>query len=78
MTRVALVTGGGTGIGAASRDGWPRDGYDVAVTGRREGPIADVAEQIGGLAIVADTGIEADAERAVAERSATSAASTRS
>ena len=67
MTRVALVTGGGTGIGAAIARRLAADGYDVAVTGRRQGPIDEVAEELGGLAIVADTGGEADAERAVAE-----------
>jgi NAD(P)-dependent dehydrogenase (short-subunit alcohol dehydrogenase family) len=67
MSRVALVTGGGTGIGAAIARRLAGDGYDVAVTGRREGPIQEVAAAIGGLAIVADTGVEADAERAVSE-----------
>ena len=42
-------------------------GTTVAVTGRRPGPIEEVAAEVGGLAIVADTGVEADAERAVAE-----------
>ena len=67
MTRVALVTGGGTGIGAAVARRLAADGYAVAVTGRRPGPIEEVAAEVGGLAIVADTGVEADAERAVAE-----------
>ena len=67
MTRVALVTGGGTGIGAAVVRRLAADGYDVCVTGRRPGPIRDVATEVGGLAIVADTGVEADAERAVCE-----------
>lgn len=65
--RVALVTGGGTGIGAAVARQLAADGYAVAVTGRRPGPIEEVARQIGGVAVVADTGIEEDAERAVAE-----------
>lgn len=65
--RVALVTGGGTGIGAAVATRLAADGYHVAVTGRRAGPIEDVAKRIGGLAIEADTGVAADAERAVAE-----------
>jgi meso-butanediol dehydrogenase / (S,S)-butanediol dehydrogenase / diacetyl reductase len=64
--KVALVTGGGTGIGAAIARRLAADGYDVAVTGRRSGPIEDVAAEIGGLAIVADTGVPDDAERAVA------------
>ena len=62
MTRVALVTGGGTGIGAAAARRLAADGYAVAVTGRRPGPIEEVAAEVGGLAIVADTGVEADAD----------------
>jgi NAD(P)-dependent dehydrogenase (short-subunit alcohol dehydrogenase family) len=65
--KVALVTGGGTGIGAAIARRLAADGYAVAVTGRRAGPIEEVAAELGGLAIVADTGIDADARRAVAE-----------
>ena len=64
--KVALVTGGGTGIGAATARRLAADGYAVAVTGRRVAPIDEVAVEIDGLAIVADTGSEADAERAVA------------
>ena len=65
--KVALVTGGGTGIGAAVARRLDADGYSVAVTGRRPGPIEDVAAEIGGLAVTADTGVETDAERAVQE-----------
>jgi len=64
---VALVTGGGTGIGAAVARRLSDDGYDVTVTGRRPGPIEDVAAEIDGLAVVADTSVEEDASRAVAE-----------
>ncbi len=67
MTAVALVTGGGTGIGAAVTRRLAADGYAVAVTGRRRGPIEEVASETGALAIVADTGLVADTERAVAE-----------
>jgi NAD(P)-dependent dehydrogenase (short-subunit alcohol dehydrogenase family) len=63
--KTALVTGGGTGIGAAVARRLAADGYAVAVTGRRAGPIGEVAAEIGGLAVVADTGVTADAERAV-------------
>lgn len=65
--KVALVTGGGTGIGAAVARRLAADGYAVAVTGRRAGPIEEIAAEIDGLAVVADTGVEADAERAVAK-----------
>ena len=65
--KVALVTGGGTGIGAAVARRLSADGFSVAVTGRRRGPIEDVAAEIAGLAVVADTGVETDAERAVQE-----------
>lgn len=67
MTRVALVTGGGTGIGAAVARRLAADGYAVAVTGRRPEPIQEVAREIEGLAVTADTGVALDAERAVAE-----------
>ncbi|MEP6892311.1 MAG: SDR family oxidoreductase [Gaiellaceae bacterium] len=65
--KVALVTGGGTGIGAAVARWLAEAGYAVAVTGRRREPLAAVAGDIDGLAIVADTTLEADAARAVAE-----------
>ena len=67
MSRVALVTGGGTGIGAAVARRLAADGYAVAVTGRRPGPIDEIAAEIEGLAIVSDVGVIADADRAVAE-----------
>jgi len=67
VTRVALVTGGGTGIGAAIARRLAGDGYAVSVTGRRPGPIEEVAREIDGLAIAADTGVADDAGRAVAE-----------
>lgn len=65
--KVALVTGGGTGIGAAIARRLAADGYAVGVTGRRARPIEEIAAEIEGLAIAADTGSAADAERAVRE-----------
>jgi len=64
---VALVTGGGTGIGAAVARRLSAEGYDVAVTGRRSAPIEEVAAEVDGLAVVADTTVADDASRAVAE-----------
>jgi NAD(P)-dependent dehydrogenase (short-subunit alcohol dehydrogenase family) len=65
--KVALVTGGGTGIGAAAALRLAADGYAVCVTGRRREPIEAVAAEIDGHAVVSDTSVEADAEHAVAE-----------
>lgn len=65
--KAALVTGGGTGIGAAVARRLAAAGYAVAVSGRREEPLEAVAAEVGGLAIVADTTREADAARTVAE-----------
>jgi NAD(P)-dependent dehydrogenase (short-subunit alcohol dehydrogenase family) len=65
--KVALVTGGGTGIGAAVARRLAAVGYAVVVTGRRAAPIEEIAAEIDGLAVVADTGLVDDAERAVRE-----------
>ena len=65
--KVALVTGGGTGIGAATARRLAADGYAVCVTGRRPEPIEAIAAELDGLAVTADVGVAGDAERAVAE-----------
>lgn len=65
MTRTALITGGGTGIGAATAVALVADGVKVAITGRRREPLEDVAAKTGATVIVGD--IVADAPRIVAE-----------
>ncbi len=65
--KVALISGGGSGIGAATAHLLASNGWSVAVTGRRTQPIEATAEAIGGLAIQADQSIPDDATRAVAE-----------
>ena len=52
----ALVTGGGSGIGAATARRLAAAGYGVCVTGRRREPLDKVAAETAGLAVVADTG----------------------
>jgi meso-butanediol dehydrogenase/(S,S)-butanediol dehydrogenase/diacetyl reductase len=69
--RAALVTGAGTGIGAAVAHRLASDGFAVALVGRRPGPLERTAGEIeaGGaraLALPADAGDPAQAERAVA------------
>jgi len=48
MSRVAIVTGGGTGIGEASARLLFRHGLDVVLVGRRPEPLERVREQLGG------------------------------
>ena len=64
--KVALVTGGGTGIGAATARRLAADGWAVAITGRRPEPLEALADELGALALAGDVGERADAEAAVA------------
>jgi meso-butanediol dehydrogenase / (S,S)-butanediol dehydrogenase / diacetyl reductase len=52
--KVAIVTGGGTGIGAATARLFAREGARVVVTGRRAERISAVAAEIDGLAVPGD------------------------
>ncbi|WP_042875668.1 SDR family NAD(P)-dependent oxidoreductase [Cupriavidus necator] len=70
--KVALISGAGTGIGAATAARFAAEGAKVMLCGRREAPLRAVAEEIrsrGGEAawIQADVTNEADVERAVAQ-----------
>jgi meso-butanediol dehydrogenase/(S,S)-butanediol dehydrogenase/diacetyl reductase len=60
--RTVVVTGGGTGIGAATARRFASEGA-LVVTSRRREPIAAVAAAIGGHAVVADVTDEAGWER---------------
>src|ERR1700694_1952728 len=69
--RVALVTGGGRGIGAATAQWLARDGAKVAVSDMDVAPAEEVAGPIKGLAIACDVTdrlqVEAMVERTVKE-----------
>jgi len=64
--RVALITGGGTGIGAATARRFAAAGAHVTVTGRRPGPIEAVAAEVGGLAVSGDIADPGHCREAVA------------
>lgn len=52
--RVAVITGASSGIGAATARTLAAQGFHVVAVARRAGRIHDLAEEIGGTAIVAD------------------------
>jgi NAD(P)-dependent dehydrogenase (short-subunit alcohol dehydrogenase family) len=58
--KVALVTGGGTGIGAAVARAYAAAGAEVTVTGRRVEPLSEVVDAItstGGAALAASADV---------------------
>jgi 3-oxoacyl-[acyl-carrier protein] reductase len=64
---VALVTGGGRGIGAGIARELAAAGMKVAVSARTPEQVEEVAREIGGLAVIADVSSPGDAEAMVAE-----------
>jgi NAD(P)-dependent dehydrogenase (short-subunit alcohol dehydrogenase family) len=69
-TRSAIVTGGGTGIGAAVARRLSADGYAATVMGRRTEPLDEVVEQ---LAMTGNVGRPDDCQRVVAATASSAA-----
>lgn len=65
--RRAIVTGGGSGIGAAVCARFSAEGAAVAVLDRRADAARDVADAVGGVPVVADVADPVAVDRAVAE-----------
>src|SRR3984893_14269164 len=69
--RVALITGGGRGIGAATAELLARQGAKVAVSDMDIAPAQEVAGPVGGIAIACDVTdraqVDAMVERTVKE-----------
>ena len=64
---VALVTGGGRGIGAGIARELADDGWSVVVTARTDDQIEAVADEIGGRAIQMDVSDRESVEQGIAE-----------
>ena len=54
MSRVMIVTGAGSGIGAPAAERAAREGWQVTICGRRAGPLDAVAARTGGRPVTAD------------------------
>jgi NAD(P)-dependent dehydrogenase (short-subunit alcohol dehydrogenase family) len=65
--KVALVTGGGRGIGEACARALAAAGATVVVCGRKQADLDRVASDIGGRAIVCDVSDRASTDRMIAE-----------
>ncbi|HET9729567.1 MAG TPA: SDR family oxidoreductase [Acidimicrobiia bacterium] len=75
VSRAALVTGGGSGIGLGTAKRFASDGMHVTIAGRTESRLVDASKEIQAVApantqvraVVCDVTVEADVERAINE-----------
>ena len=65
--KLAIITGGGSGIGEATAKVFSEAGATVVVTGRRPEPLERVAKEIGGHAITCDVSDQAQVRKMFAQ-----------
>jgi len=67
--KMALITGAGTGIGRAIALAFAREGAQLALVGRRQGPLESVAKEAGGspLVLAADVSKDGEIDRILAD-----------
>lgn len=65
--KVAVITGGASGIGAASAREFARRGAKVVVADLNGAGAQDVAREVGGVGVACDVGKQGDVERLVAD-----------
>ena len=68
--KVAFITGGGTGIGAAVAKDFVAGGGKVVLMGRRRQPLETVAAPLGGLVVEGDAANASDVRAALAQAKA--------
>lgn len=65
--KVAFITGGGTGIGAAIAQKFAAAGGGVVLMGRRREPLEAIARPLGGLVVTGDAASTQDVQHALAQ-----------
>lgn len=65
--KLAVITGGGSGIGEATAHVFAQAGATVVVAGRRLEPLEGVAKAVGGHAIACDVSDQADVQKLFAK-----------
>lgn len=55
--KVALITGAGSGIGKACARALAQDGYELVLAGRREAPLTELANELGGKTLAVSTDV---------------------
>jgi meso-butanediol dehydrogenase / (S,S)-butanediol dehydrogenase / diacetyl reductase len=64
--KTALITGGGTGIGAEVARRLASEGANVVLMGRRRDPLEAVAKDFGGMVVAGDAANTSDVKQAIA------------